>query len=281
MISTVGIGMPVYNGEKTIKRAIDSLRRQSYKNFKLIISDNASTDQTESICREYEKIDSRISYIKQSSNIGIGNNFKYVLNNSHEEYFMWAAADDCWSSNFLLFNLENLERVKGIIASISKSKYCSLYDINPGDHAILNKGIYARRMNYLQNPGINSRLYSIFRRSILEKIDIDKYMFIGADWALIYDLLEYGGFYRDDREVGFFKSENGLSRDKASIKLQARDRCIGYLIPLHRLTHHIIVNGGIIYLPLIIKHNIVYLLYSYPLVHKFLRYLKYSFKNGL
>lgn len=280
MISTIGIGMPVYNGEKTIKRAIDSLRNQSYKNFKLIISDNASTDHTENICREYVKIDSRISYIRHSSNIGIGNNFKYVLNNSHEEYFMWAAADDWWSSNFLLFNLENLERVKGIIASISKSKYGSLDGTSLGDHAILSKGIYARRMNYLQNPGINSRLYSIFRRSILEKIDMDNYMFIGADWALIYDLLEYGGFYRDDREVGFFKSENGLSGDKVGIKLQARDRYLGYVMPLHRLTHHIIVNDGILYLPLIIKHNIVHLLYCYPLVHKFFRYLKYSFKNG-
>jgi len=66
----VTIGLPVYNGEKFIRKNLDSLLSQSYPYFELIISDNASTDSTSSICKEYEKKDKRIRYIRQKKNMG-------------------------------------------------------------------------------------------------------------------------------------------------------------------------------------------------------------------
>jgi len=67
----VTIGMPVYNGAKTIEKAINSLLSQTFKDFNLIISDNASNDETESICREFSQKDARIHYIRQTENIGL------------------------------------------------------------------------------------------------------------------------------------------------------------------------------------------------------------------
>ena len=66
----ITIGLPVYNGAKFIHNAIRSLLKQSYTNFELLISDNASTDQTESVCRNFAKTDKRIKYTRHETNSG-------------------------------------------------------------------------------------------------------------------------------------------------------------------------------------------------------------------
>jgi len=97
----VSIGMPVYNGAACIRSAIASLLAQSFKNFELIISDNASTDNTREICENFAKKDARIKYHRQQINKGALANFDFVLQESQGEYFMWAAHDDIWSSNYI------------------------------------------------------------------------------------------------------------------------------------------------------------------------------------
>jgi cellulose synthase/poly-beta-1,6-N-acetylglucosamine synthase-like glycosyltransferase len=64
------IGLPVYNGEKYVAESIEALLCQSFKDFELIISDNASTDSTGDIARRYEKQDSRVRYFRQPQNVG-------------------------------------------------------------------------------------------------------------------------------------------------------------------------------------------------------------------
>ncbi|MEI7993365.1 MAG: glycosyltransferase family 2 protein [Methylococcaceae bacterium] len=103
----VSIGMPIYNGEKFIREALDSLLAQTFTNFELIISDNASTDCTEAICREYANQDNRVRYVRQSVNLGPVTNFEFVLNEAIGEYFMWAATDDKWDIKWIETLLKN------------------------------------------------------------------------------------------------------------------------------------------------------------------------------
>lgn len=98
----VSIGMPVYNGEEYLRDALNSLLEQTFDNFELTISDNASTDKTEEICREYAKLDTRIHYFRQANNIGAASNFQFVLNQARGGLFMWAAYDDKWAKNYLM-----------------------------------------------------------------------------------------------------------------------------------------------------------------------------------
>lgn len=100
-VPKVSIGMPVYNGEKTICDSLDSLLAQTFQDFEIIISDNASVDGTAGICQKYCARDARIRYIRQPENRGAVANFQFVLDQAKGEYFMWAAADDMWSSNWL------------------------------------------------------------------------------------------------------------------------------------------------------------------------------------
>ena len=84
----VSIGMPVYNGEKFIRKCIESILDQTNRNFELIISDNASTDSTREICEKFAKQDNRIRYFRQESNIGIHKNFNFVLKQAKNAIFV-------------------------------------------------------------------------------------------------------------------------------------------------------------------------------------------------
>jgi glycosyltransferase involved in cell wall biosynthesis len=97
----VSIGVPVFNGFPLLRHALDSLLAQDYGNYEIIISDNASTDNTQLICQQYAGRDSRIKYFRNEKNIGAPNNFKRVLELSEGKFFMWAAHDDTWSPNYV------------------------------------------------------------------------------------------------------------------------------------------------------------------------------------
>jgi len=97
----VAIGLPVYNGDKYLAAAIDSILAQSYGDFDLLISDNASTDGTEDIGRVYAKKDSRIRYIRQAQNVGGTVNFNLIVPMTDSPYFKWAAHDDLLAPGFL------------------------------------------------------------------------------------------------------------------------------------------------------------------------------------
>jgi len=93
----ISIGIPIYNGEKFLTSTIESILKQTFVDFEIIISNNASTDKTSDICKKFTSIDSRIKYFNQSKNIGMLNNYSFVLEKAKGKYFMWIAADDLLS----------------------------------------------------------------------------------------------------------------------------------------------------------------------------------------
>lgn len=97
----VSIGLPVYNGATFLSAALDSLTGQEFDDFELIISDNASSDRTEEICRDYASRDPRIRYSRNDFNLGPLRNFWRTFELASGEYFMWAAHDDLWSASYV------------------------------------------------------------------------------------------------------------------------------------------------------------------------------------
>lgn len=90
----LSIGMPVYNSEDCIGRAIESLLEQTYPNMEIVISDNCSTDRTKEICLSYAAADNRIRYHRNAIDIGKEPNFLRVLELATGEYFIWNCGDD-------------------------------------------------------------------------------------------------------------------------------------------------------------------------------------------
>ena len=96
----VSVGMPVYNGERYLEAALDSVLAQSFDDFEVVISDNASTDRTEEICKGYAHEDERIKYFRMRKNYGVNYNFNNVFRLSAGEYFKWASSDDVFEHDY-------------------------------------------------------------------------------------------------------------------------------------------------------------------------------------
>ncbi len=106
---TLSVGMPVYNAERFLAKALDSILSQTFTDFELLLSDNASTDGTEAICREYAARDSRIRYSRNPTNLGAGRNFRKVYDLAVGRYYKQAAHDDFCMPTMFARCIEALE----------------------------------------------------------------------------------------------------------------------------------------------------------------------------
>ena len=113
------IGLPVYNGENYLAASIEALLGQTYEDFELVISDNASTDGTADICRRYERQDSRIRYLRQARNIGGASNHNCLVQLARGELFKWASADDLFARDMLKRCVDALDELPNVVLAHS------------------------------------------------------------------------------------------------------------------------------------------------------------------
>jgi len=99
-LPALSIGLPVRNGERFLRDALDSLLGQSFGDFELTISDNASTDATPDICREYAARDPRFRYVRQPSNLGLLANVELVMRQARGKYCLLVGDDDVYEPRF-------------------------------------------------------------------------------------------------------------------------------------------------------------------------------------
>ena len=105
----VTVAVPVYNGAALLPETLDSLLAQTFRDFELIICDNASTDGTERLCRAYAARDARVRYQRNATNLGVDRNFNLGFELARGEYFKWAPADDLNAPTLLERCVERLD----------------------------------------------------------------------------------------------------------------------------------------------------------------------------
>jgi len=118
----LSIGLPVFNGERYLESALDSLLAQTYSDFELIIVDNASTDRSPEIARAYAAKDSRLRYYRNEKNIGTAGNWYRAFELSSAEYFKWAADDDLYEPEFIARCFKALDDNPSAIACYTSAK---------------------------------------------------------------------------------------------------------------------------------------------------------------
>ncbi|MEH2187644.1 MAG: glycosyltransferase family 2 protein [Nostoc sp.] len=204
----LSIGLPVYNGEKFIKEAIDSLLAQTFEDFELIISDNASTDKTEEICRAYAEQDQRICYYRNDKNIGCAGNFNRVFKLSSGEYFKWAAYDDLHSPDFIKKCVEVLDQDPSIILCHSQTyfideqgNFLQNYDIKLKADALKRH----ERFHELLTKHLCYPCYGVIRASALRMIP-PMGGYGNADGILLLRLGILGRFYEIPEYLFFARS---------------------------------------------------------------------------
>lgn len=124
----VSIGLPVYNEERFIDAALQSLRGQDYPNLEILVSDNASTDRTVEICQRHASEDARIRIQRNPANLGVTPNFERVLAMASGPYFMWAAGHDLWTPNFVSECVALLERQPRACIAFGGSRWIGAED---------------------------------------------------------------------------------------------------------------------------------------------------------
>jgi len=114
-VPRLSIGLPVYNGEDFLAESLDSLLGQTYEDFELIISDNASTDGTADICRGYAKQDSRIRYVRQPHNLGCAPNHNVLVQYARGDLFKWVSHDDLYGRELIERAIEALDEYPQVV----------------------------------------------------------------------------------------------------------------------------------------------------------------------
>lgn len=194
MSVTISIGMPVYNGELFIREALDSLLAQTFTDFELIISDNASIDATECICLEYAAKDTRIRYFRQVENKGALANFQAVLDLAVGDFFMWAAADDKWASNWIEHIYERVYCEKNVagfgeLLHINKQGNTFLHPANKVNLEFRGSLWWRKLLFFLgcERMGKANLFYSLYPREALKGLSLQSYCF---DFQILYALLD-------------------------------------------------------------------------------------------
>ena len=205
-IPLVGIGLPVYNGERFLTATLDSILAQTFKDFELIISDNGSTDKTQEICVEYSRRDSRIRYIRQEINLGASRNYNLVFEMTAGKYFRWAAADDLFSADSLEKCVATLEKYPEAVLCYPKT---TLIDQNGQTIRLYEDQLDLRFPNAsdrfreaLHRIGMVNVLYGLIRSDMLRKTSLMG-NYPGTDMALLAELTLYGQFFEIPHHLFF------------------------------------------------------------------------------
>jgi len=200
----VSVGLPVYNGEGTLTRAIESILSQDYPNIELVISDNGSTDRTYEILVELSEQHSNIRVHRSSVNRGWTWNANKTFELSRGEYFLWAADDDFYEFSFISSAIKELECHPTAVMCHPRTKTIIEGSVEIVWRSSLEtfKGIVNVRQRYketLQNfPAV--AFYGVYQSKLLRKIGTLPNI-IGSDVMFMQKLSLYGDFIDTDEEL--------------------------------------------------------------------------------
>ena len=194
----VTIGLPVYDSKRYVEQSLNSLLAQTYTDFVLVISDNASKDGTADICKRYAAADSRVKYYRNDVNIGNPRNFNRVADLTTTKYLKWSTADDFWEPTFLERAMEIMERDPSIALCYPRAY---LVDATGG-----NKDEYHDFLHLMQDDPIERYValldriklahqhLGVIRMSCLRQTHMLG-THVGSDVNLLAELTLYGKFY--------------------------------------------------------------------------------------
>jgi glycosyltransferase involved in cell wall biosynthesis len=219
------VGLPVYNGENYIAESIDALLGQSFTDFELIISDNASTDGTGDICRRYEKQDSRVRYFQQPQNIGLAPNHNFVAEQARGELFKWASNDDLYARELLERCVDALDMYADVVLAHSwTAKVDGLGAVTQAfKYPLTTDSPRApeRFRSVLFDSGGDDD-YGVMRLEVLRRTAM-KESYHHADHTIIAEIALHGRFYQVPDWL-YFRREHADQAERACPTM--RSRCV-------------------------------------------------------
>jgi glycosyltransferase involved in cell wall biosynthesis len=212
---TISIGIPVYNGENYLAAALDSILAQSFSDFELIISDNASTDATAEVCRKYQARDARIRYYRNQTNLGAARNHNQVFEFSSGKYFKWASHDDVLAPDFLSRCVSVLERDPFVV--LSYAKITLIDDFNNRTSplqetlaSVASSSPSERFGGVILHDRLCADIYGVIRSEALRKTSLIG-PYVGSDRTLRAELALLGRFHEVPEYLFFLRDHAARS----------------------------------------------------------------------
>lgn len=209
----VTIGIPTYNRAETAERAARSALAQDHREVEVIVSDDASPDDTRERLERLAAEDRRLRYVRQPANLGHALNFQHVLEQARGEYFMWLSDDDWIDPAYVARCLEVLRGEPGTVLAAGLARYHSggehVIDERPTDLTSRRPG--ARLAAYLARVNVNGALFGVARRADWLRPGFQDG--VGGDWRLVAALASRGRV-RTLRDVHIHRSIDGLGADR-------------------------------------------------------------------
>jgi glycosyltransferase involved in cell wall biosynthesis len=212
----VSICLPVYNGEKYVREAIGSILNQTFEDFELIISDNASTDGTGDICCEAASQDSRVRYFRSDLNRGLAWNHNRTFELARGSYVMWIGHDDILAKDYVRRCFEVLEQDAGAVLCFAKTVYIddqgtvvtkTEFDNVGASHSPSERLACIIRPNYKCEA-----IFGLMRKEVLKQTRLHR-GFAGSDHVLLAEMALKGRFSMIP-DFLFFRREYALQTTK-------------------------------------------------------------------
>jgi len=213
-VPRVSLGMPVYNAARHIEEALDSVLAQTFDDFEVVISDNASTDGTEEICRAYAAKDERIRYFRNRANYGFIYNFNSVFRLSRGDYFKWSSSDDVCAPDYLKRAVDVLDDdpsvvlvfslIEGIDENGVRGKFLpgQITDRDSPDSVSSPDPVIRFRKLIRHIWWVDAAFYGLMRADVLSETSLHRFQRSG-DQLLITEMALNGRLY-EIPEVMFF-----------------------------------------------------------------------------
>jgi glycosyltransferase involved in cell wall biosynthesis len=231
-VPKLSVGMPVFNAERYIEQALDSILSQSFTDFELVISDNASTDRTREICETYMARHPRIKYFRNEENVGVIDNFNAVFRLSSGHYFKWAASDDICGRDYFLRAVDVLDRDPSVVLVWGKTVGIDdtgqrvplvneVSDLN-SPISVYSPDALVRFRRLLRNIWwADGPLYGVIRASALRATRWVHPPHHSGDQILLAELSLMGRFYEIPEELFFSRAHAGKT---SNVHRSLRDR---------------------------------------------------------
>lgn len=222
-VPRVSIGVPVYNGERFLAATLESLLKQTFTDWEIIVCDNASTDRTAEICREYSRRDARIRYSRNESNIGSARNLNRTLELARAPYFKSANADDLCAPELVEKCVAVLDAHPEVVLSYGRA---TLIDadgraLRPYDEGLdlRQAGACERFRLAVDHARMVNILQGVMRTDVLRSTGrLGAY--IGSDVVLVAELALHGQIYELPERLFFRRIHPGAFSSLHSEQLE-------------------------------------------------------------
>jgi glycosyltransferase involved in cell wall biosynthesis len=218
------VGMPVFNAERFLAKALDSILGQTFSDLELIISDNASTDSTEEICRRYAARDSRIRYLRNEKNMGAGWNFRRVYSLASGKYYKQAAHDDFLEPTFLEECITALEADPSLVLAHTRTKVVSpagdLVEYYDWPLRFTSPDPLIRWRDLLLNDHKCFQIFGVFRLDALRQWP-PQGSYVNSDGVLLAQVGLLGRFWESDKFLFISTRHENQSMQTVPVRLKS------------------------------------------------------------